>query len=155
MKRYWKRGWLWVASSVVVGGLTLFGFCWVHRVWSVNEWLVYRAMDRECHHAWQDFHYGRVQPGDPVEDVIARTEPVRVERIGRMIVLKYESNGSSGLCFTSITAVAYDGQMVGAFAWSCRWKRQFFDTMSDGQRTEFSSERYDQPARMGNAILVR
>ncbi len=152
MKRLWKRKWFWVTSSAVVGGLTVLGFCWVHRVWSVNEWLVYRAMDRECHPAWQDFHYGKVQPGDPVEDVIARTDPVRVERMGRMVVLKYQS---SGLCFTGITAVAYDGHMVGAYAWSCRWTRQFFDTMSDEQRTEFSGDHYDQPARMGNAVLVR
>jgi hypothetical protein len=152
MKRVLKRWWFWLAATSVVLELGLLAFCWTHRVWSVNEWQVYRAMDQECHPVWRDFHYGRIRAGDPVEEVIAQNEPVRVERAGRWVVLKYHGGG---LCFTGITAVAYDGRMVGAYAWSCTWTRQFFDIMSEDQQQEFFSGHYDQPARMGNAILVR
>jgi hypothetical protein len=109
-------------------------------------------MEQECHPAWRDFHFGRVRAGDPVEEVIARTEPVQVERIGRWVVLRYNRGG---LSFTGLTAVAYDGQMVGAYAWSCTWVRQFFDIMSPEQRTEFFRDYYDQPARVGDAIVVQ
>jgi hypothetical protein len=152
MKRVWKRWWFWLAAPMVGTGLALLAFCWSHHVWSVNEWQVYRAMDQECHPVWRDFHYGKVRAGDLVEEVIARTEPVRVERAGRWVVLKYHGRG---LCFTGLTAVAYDGQMVGAFAWSCTWVREFFDFMSEDQRAEFFGKHYDQPARVGNAIIVR
>src|SRR4051812_33201664 len=152
MKRVWKRWWFWLAACAVVSGLVLLAFCWTHRVWSVNEWRVYQAMDRECHPVWREFHYGRIQAGNSVEEVIARTEPARVERTGHWVVLKYHDNG---LCFTGLTAVAYDGQMVGAYAWSCTWVRQFFDSMLEEQRTEFFGRHYDQPARMGNAIIVQ
>jgi hypothetical protein len=118
----------------------------------MQEWWVYQAMNWECHPVWRDFHYGRIRAGDPVEEVIAQSEPVRVERNGRWVVLKYHGGG---LCFTGLTAVAYDGQMVGAYAWSCTWTRQFFDIMFEEQRAEFFEGHYDQPARLGNAIFVR
>lgn len=136
---------------MVVGGLTLLAFCWLHRVWSVNEWRVYKAMDQECHPAWREFHYGRIRTGDRVEEVIARTQPVRVERSGRWVVLYYQS----GLRFTGLTAAAYDGQTVCAFAWSDTWVRQFFDIMSEEKRKQFIREYWDQPARLGNPIFVR
>jgi hypothetical protein len=152
MKRIWKRWWFWATAPVAVGGLVLLVFCWTHRVWTVNEWRVYQAMDCECHPVWRDFHYGRIRGGDPVEEVIARSEPVRVERTDRWVVLKYHGGG---LCFTGLTAVAYDGRIVGAYAWSCTWLRQFFDIMSEEQRVEFFGAHYDQPTRVGNAIIVR
>lgn len=108
-------------------------------------------MNQECHPAWRDFHYGRIRVGAPVEEVIASTQPVRIERSGRWVVLKYQS----GLWFTGLTAAAYDGQMVCAYAWSDTWLRQFFDIMSKEQRTEFIREYWDQPARLRNPIIVR
>jgi hypothetical protein len=152
MKRTWRRLSLWLAAPLLVGGPVLMAHCWSHRVWSVNQWRIYQAMERECHPAWRSFHYGRVGANDPVEEVIARTEPVRVERSGRWVVLKYQAGP---LCFTGLTAVAYDGRMVGAYAWSCTWVWQFFDIMSEEQRAEFFRGHYDQPARVGNAVIVR
>jgi hypothetical protein len=152
MKRISKRVLFWLGAHAIVGSLSLINFCWTHRVWSVTEWRVYQAMSLECHPAWRDFHFGRVRAGDSVEEVIALTRPVRVERDSRWIVLKYHRDG---LCFTGLTAMAYDGQMVGAYAWSCTWTRQFFDTMSEQQRAEFSGKHHDQPARIENAIFVR
>lgn len=151
MRDIWRRWWFWLSATAVAGGLILLAFCWSHRVWSLKDWRVYKAMDQECHSAWRDFHYGRIGAGDPVEEVIARTQPVRVERSGRWVVLKYQT----GFGFTGLTAASYDGQMVCAYAWSCRWVRQFFDIMTEELRTEFLREYYDQPASMGNALFVR
>lgn len=151
MKNTWQRWWSWPSATVVVGSLTLLASCWSHRVWSVNEWRVYKAMDEECHSAWRDYHFGRIRVGDAVEEVIARTQPVRVERSSRWVVLKYQS----GLSFTGVTAAAYDGHMACAYAWSDTWVRQFFDIMSEEQRKEFIREYWDQPARLRNSIFVR
>jgi hypothetical protein len=131
-----KRWWFWSAAPLIIGGLLLLAFCWSQRVWSMSEWRMYQAMDRECHAAWRDYHYGQVQPGDPVAEVIVRTKPVRVKQTGRWVVLNYQEGG---LCFTGLTAVAYDGKTVYAYAWSCTWTRQFFDVMSTNQRAEFFS----------------
>lgn len=106
-------------------------------------------MNRECHPAWKDYHFGRVQAGDTVENVIAQTEPLRVERNGKWVILKYQERG-----FTGLTCAAYDERMVCAYAWSCCWMRQFFDVMSKEQREEFFKLRFDQPARVGGAVLV-
>jgi hypothetical protein len=151
MKRGWKRWGYWLALPMLGAGLGLVMYCSTHRVWTIDQWRVYRAMEVECHPEWRDFHYGSVRAGELVEEVIGRTEPVSVERDGRWAVLKYHR---SGLCFTGITAAAYDGRMVGAYAWSCTWTRRFFDTMSDQQCNEFFGEHYDQPARTGGAVFV-
>jgi hypothetical protein len=152
MTAVWKRWWFWLSTTLLAGSLALLTYCRSHRVWSVNEWRVYQAMDQECHPVWRDFHYRRIRAGDPVNEVIASTPPVRIDRNGRWVVLKYHPRG---LCFTGLTAVAYDGQMVGAFAWSDTWVREFFDIMSEEQRTEFFRQYYDQPTRVRNAIFVR
>jgi hypothetical protein len=149
-----QRWWFWLSATVIVGGLTLLALCWSHRTWSVNEWRVYKAMDQECHPAWRDFHYGRIRAGDDVKQVIASTQPKRIERSGRWVVLYYQG-GDGLLHFTGLTAAAYDGQMVCAFAWSDTWLRQFFDIMSEEQRKEFFREYWDQLARLGNPIIVR
>jgi hypothetical protein len=111
-------------------------------------------MDLECHPAWRDFHYGRIRAGDDVKQVIASTQPKRIERSGRWVALYYQ--GEDGLLhFTGLTAAAYDGQMVCAYAWSDTWLRQFFDIMSEEQRKEFFQEYWDQLGRLGNPIFVR
>ena len=113
---------------------------------------VYRAMARECDPVWRELHYGRIQAGDAVEDVLGRTRPRRVERVGDWVLLKYHPDG---LCFTGVTVVAREEHLVGAYAWSCGWVREFFDIMSPEQRTEFFREHFDQPARLGDAIYIR
>jgi hypothetical protein len=152
MKLRTRGIWLAALALLAVASFGLFSFCKSHRVWSINEWRVYQAMDRECHPVWRDFHYGRIQAGDSVEEVITLTEPLQIERTGRWVVLKYHPEG---MCFTGLTAVAYDGRMVGAYAWSCTWIRQFFNTMSKEQRAEFFEKYYDQPAWAGPPIIVR
>lgn len=131
MGRAWRRWLIRVAVPVVLAGNALVVFCWWHNVWSRDEWMVYQAMDHECHPAWRDYHFGRVRAGDPVDDVIARTKPIAVERKGRFTILKYQQPG-----FTGMGAIAYDGRMVSAGAASCCWVRVFFDEMTDAQCQE-------------------
>jgi hypothetical protein len=148
----WNRTWLWLTVPFVIAGIWLLGFCQSHRVWSLNEWQVYQAMEQECHPVWRDFHYGHIQAGDSVEEIIVRTQPLQIERTGPWVILKYHPEG---MCFTGLTAAAYDGRMVGAYAWRCTWIRQFFDIMSPEQRAEFFEKYYDQLAWMKNRIVVR
>src|SRR5205807_1872200 len=101
------------------------------------------AMDLECHPVWRDYHNGRIRAGDSVEKIIAETEPIQVDQDNRWVVLNYQGIGY----YTGITAIAYDGQMVAAYAWSCAWTRQFFDVMSEVERAEFPAKFYGQPAR--------
>jgi hypothetical protein len=153
MKWVWKRWWCWLALSAVGGGLALLAFCWTHRVWSLNEWRVYQAMDAHCHPVWRELHFGRIRAGDPVDEVIAGTKPIRVKRAGGWVVLSYQEY-PGGLCFTGVTVAAYEGRLVCAYAWSSAWVRQFFDVMSEEQRAEFFREHYDQPVLRGGAIII-
>jgi hypothetical protein len=111
---------------MVIAALGGFLFCRHYHVYSVNGWQVYQAMGRECHPSWEVFNFGRVRVGDDVDDVIARTNPVTLERKGHWVILKYQTPGN----FTGMTAVAYDGKMVFALAWSCSWNRLFFDELT-------------------------
>ena len=137
MRRAWRRWLIRLAVVAVLAGNALVAFCWWHNVWSWDAWTVYRAMDHECHPAWREYHFGRVRAGDPVDEIIARTEPIAVEQKGRWTFLKYQRPGG----FTGMGAVAYDGRMVAAVAASCCWVRVFFDEMTDAQ----CLERYGQP----------
>jgi hypothetical protein len=146
MRRPWRRWLIRLAVAIVLASNALVVFCWWHNVWSWDAWTVYRAMDHECHPAWREYHFGRVRAGDPVEDVIARTDPVAVERKGRWTILKYQRPG-----FTGMRAVACDGRMVSAGAWSCCWFREFFDEMTDAQCREL----YGQPRAAMDAEFQR
>jgi hypothetical protein len=155
MRQLWKRCWFWLTGVVVATCLTVVALCWSYRVWSFDGWRVYQAMATESPSAWRDFHYGHVRAGDPVEEVIARTHPVAVERTGRWVGLRYHENGE-GLCFGGMTAAAYDGRMVCAYAYSCTWVRLFFDELSDEQYRELLSGPPDEPLRRwGVAVVVR
>src|SRR5262249_14300550 len=130
--------------------------CWSHRVWSLNAWRVYQAMENECHPVWQDYHFGRIRAGDAVEDVIARTAPTRIERKGRWVMLDYDKYPDvRGLRFTGLGAVAYDGRMVYALAWSCTWVRLFFDEMTEDQSLEVCGCFKDDPRRFGIVPVYR
>jgi len=150
MRQLWKRCWSWLIGVVVTGCLAVVTLCWSCQVWSFDSFRVYQAMANECHPAWRDFHYGRVRAGDPVEEVIARTQPVAVERKGRWMVLNYDGGG-----FTGLAAAAYDGRMVCAYAYSCTWVRLFFDELSDEQSREFFGSPRDDPRRFGIVVVVR
>jgi hypothetical protein len=156
MRRVWKRWWFWFGGAAGAVALALVALCGSYRVWSLDGWRVYQAMASECHPAWQDFHFGRVRAGDPVEVVIARTRPTTVGRKGRWVVLSYHKDEAGvGLRWTGMTAAAYDGEMVCAFAQSCTWTRLFFENLSDEQSKELLGRPRDDPARWGIALVVR
>jgi hypothetical protein len=69
--------------------------------------------------------------------------------------LRYHEYGE-GLCFGGMTATAYDGRMVCAYAYSCTWVRLFFDELSDEQYLELLGGPADQPRRRwGIGVVVR
>ena len=126
MKRARWRWLIRVAIAAVLAGNGLVVFCWWHNVWSQDAWAAYRGMEEERHSDWREYHFGRVRIGDPVEEVLGRTQPDQVEHKGRWTFLKYRGMG----------AAAYDGRMVFAMAMSCCWTRIFFDELSDAQCRE-------------------
>jgi len=120
-------------------------------IYSMHGLQVYGAMSRECHPVWEDYNFGRVRAGDSVDDVIARTNPITMERKGRWVVLGYQSVGN----FTGITAAAYDGKMVFACAWSCCWTRLFFDKLTEEQSLEFLGTSKLDPRWLGIVPVYR
>jgi hypothetical protein len=108
---------------------------WHFRVWTWKDLKTYQAMSRECHPVWRDLHYGRVHPGQDMEQVIAKTAPVRVLRLGRFTMLSYQE----GLCFTGVTIHARDGKVAAASAWSCTWRRTFFEEFSAEDEKDYSA----------------
>jgi hypothetical protein len=134
MTRVWSRPWvcLSVGAALVLGG-GLLAWCWHFGVWSVRDWVAYQEMSR--YPVFRDLHAGRIRQGQPVEEVIAQTHPVRVERFDNFVVLEYQ--GGDGFCFAGVTVVARDGRLVSAQAWSCTWQRTFFADWSAAERDAF------------------
>jgi hypothetical protein len=95
-------------------------------------------MSRECHPVWQDLHWGRIHSGQNVEEVIASTKPVRVERYGAFVRLNYQN----GLCFAGVTITAKNGRLASAAAGSCTWDRVFFDELTQEDWKAYS-DAYD------------
>ena len=113
-----------IAACVVLAGH--------YRILSWHDWKVYQAMQRECHPVWAEFHFGRTYAGQDVEEVITRTRPVKVERFGEFVLLEYQ-----GRSWTGVTATALRGRMTTATAWSCTWRRVFFDTFTEQERAAY------------------
>jgi hypothetical protein len=108
-------------------------FCACYRIWSLHDLRVYRTMIRECHPVCEELHWGRVRPGQEVEEVIGATKPLGVERYGPFVRLSYQQ----GLSFSGVTIVAKNGRLAGASAWSCTWDRVFFNTLTDEDQQAF------------------
>jgi len=142
-----------LVTSVAANFATCTGFLASrhYHVYSWNGCQVYRAMQKECHPVWEDYNFGGVRAGDDVEQVIARTNPVIVERKGRWVELKYQSSGH----FTGVSAAAYDGKMVYAVAWSCTWVRVFFDELTNEQSLEYLGHTRIDPRRFGIVPVFR
>jgi len=136
--------------TMIAVGAGLLG-CRHYHVYSWNGWQVYQAMKKECHPVWEDYNFGRVRAGDDVEQVIARTNPVIVERKGRWVELRYQAAGH----YTAVAAAAYDGKMVFAGVWSCAWTRVFFDELTDEQSLDYLGHTRRDPRRFGIAPVFR
>ncbi len=138
MKRSFKRRLRWLGLVVLLFGVGLLLYCWDHRIWSYEQWWVYQEMDKECDPVWREYHYRRIRAGDSVEEVIAQTKPRKVRRQGKWTILAYGRNpiSSEGIEFTTLTAYAYEGQMIFAYAGSCCWLRIFLDELTEEQCQE-------------------
>lgn len=91
-------------------------------------------MRRECHPVWEDLHWGRVHSGQDVDEVIAATKPVRVERYGEFVRLSYHE----AISYTGVTIIAKNGRLAIATSWSCTWHRVFFDESTPEDRRALS-----------------
>lgn len=124
MPRLLARPWIRIAIAAIAlfvcGGLYL---CWHFDIWSWRDWQIYQLMSNECHPVWTELHERRIFPGQSVDEVIAKTNPVRVTAFEDVTWLEYQK----GLCFTGVTVTARNGRLVRAEAWSCTWQRIFFD----------------------------
>jgi hypothetical protein len=144
--RLFSKRWFKLSVGFVLLALFALTACaWYFRIWSWRDLQVYRMMSRECHHVWQDLHWGRVHSCQNVEDVIATTKPVRVERYREFVRLNYQK----GLCFTGVTITAKNGRLASAVAWSCTWDRVFFDELTQDDWKAYSDayEAHWQPIR--------
>ena len=136
---------------VVIAALILAFVGRQYHVYSWRGWQVYRAMGRECHPVWPEYNFRRIRAGDNLDDVIAKTNPVTMERDGRWVTLGFQTNGH----FTGISATAFDGKMVFACAWSCSWVRLFFDELSEEQSLEYLGRSKSDPRRLGIVPVYR
>jgi hypothetical protein len=136
VKHFLSKTWFRLSVRFVLLLLvTLLGFAWYFKIWSWRDWEIIQAMSAECHPVWRDLHWGRVQAGQNVDEVIAATKPVRVERYGDFVELIYQPGG---LNFTGVNITAKKGRLVNAGAWSCTWNRVFFDEMTGDDWHDFN-----------------
>lgn len=125
--------------------------CWYFGIGSGRDLKAYVGMALECHPVWQDLALHRIYEGQPVDDVIKKTNPVLVERHGRFVGLTYQDP----LSFTGVQIVAMDGSLTRACAWSCTWDYIFFDSMTDRHHLDMSnSPETNQRTRIYNGQTV-
>ena len=94
----------------------------------------YRALAEYTHPVWRELWDSRVGLGDRVEELIARTQPPRVERAGRFVRLSYDPHEEGGL-----NVIARDGRLISAQAGSCIWSHTFFTVMTAADWAEFKA----------------
>jgi hypothetical protein len=134
-----------ISFFVVVAGVALITFpygAWHFGNRMYRDRQIYAAMSRECHPIWQELYSGRIHAGQSVDEVIALTRPIRVDMFENYAVLNYQHSGDGGLCFSGVTIVARDRNLISGEAWSCTWNRPFFKQWSPGEEGAFW-KRYD------------
>ncbi len=146
MRRLLYKRWFRLSAGLL--GFLLFALlasAWYYRIWSWRDLQIYREMSRECHPVWKDLYWGRIQAGQDVEEVIAATDPVRVERYGEYVRLHYQP----ALSFGGVTITAKRGRLASAWAGSCTWDRTFFNelTPEDDDRYREAYEAHWRPIR--------
>ena len=138
MKRILRQRWFKLSVAICLGLFVVLLPCAVYfRIGSWRDPFIYYAMSRECHPVWRDLVGGRVCAGQDVEEVIAATQPSRVNRYGAYVELEYRNSSPGGINLTGIQILAKDGRLVRARAASCAWERIFFDNMSQGDEGEY------------------
>lgn len=96
-----------------------------------------KRMSWESPVAWKSFHEKTISAGQSLENALRQSRPRSVERYGRYAVLQYGHMPD----YTGLTAIAQDGRLVRAWAWSCTWKHDFFNTWSRAEYKAFARDR--------------
>ncbi|MBI1367498.1 MAG: hypothetical protein GC162_02470 [Planctomycetes bacterium] len=123
LKKRWVRWFATAAGLICIAGLVA---AWHLRIWSWHDYRVYRAMGRECPAVWRDLHAGRIVAGQSLDEVIAATHPIRIDRFGPFAQLEYQPRTN----FTGVAITAMNDRIVSAAAYSCTWQWTFFDTLT-------------------------
>src|SRR5437868_3750984 len=127
-------------ATLVIVAVTSAG-AWYFGVWGRDDVMAYYGMSKECHPVWKDLAFRRVYYGQPVNEVIERTNPVCVTRHGRFVEIDYQEPFS----FSGVQIVAVDGKVVRGWAASCAWDHKFFDSMTDEDvKSMYASYKADQ-----------
>ena len=127
MRRIWAKKWVRrTVYSVIVLAALLVPACWYFGISSHKDVFAYVAMSRECHPVWKALALKQVHAGQPIEEVIRTTSPVRIERYGVYTTISYQESGS----FTGINLLGKNNRLVNAVAWSCTWDHTFFDELN-------------------------
>lgn len=118
-----------VLLGVVV--LTPLTLCWWFRIWSIGDYRVYQGLQEE-HPIGMELWYGRIQPGQDMEELIARIPPHGVLRHGPYTeAIYYCCPPKMGyLMWGSLSLFAKNGKLVSANGASCTWDRVFFDALT-------------------------
>jgi len=136
VKRFLSKRWFKLSAGFVLALLVILTVCaWYFRVWSWRDIEDYQMMSRECPPIWKDLHWGSVHSGQNVEDVIAATKPVQVDRYGEFVRLNYLEAPN----FSGVTITAKNGRLASAAAWSCGWNRVFFDELTQEDWKAYAS----------------
>jgi hypothetical protein len=143
-QRWFRMG---VFCAALAGTAALLAW-WYGSTGDSRKRQIYEMMSRECHPVWRDLDADRIRPGEAVDDVIARTHPVQVERFEDVAFLHYHPGG---LSFTQLTIVAKGGRVVRAGAASCTWGWTFFDMWPSGDRAAFYRRYQGHLDRIWNA----
>jgi hypothetical protein len=130
----WSYRWVKVVSALLVSVVVVTGSAAAYfGIYTWHDYVAFRCMMHECQPVWRDLAFRRLYPGQPVEEVIARTQPLETTRRGRFVTLHYHPPG-----FTGLTIQAVDGRVCSAVAGSCCWTHTFFDHMSAEDERELN-----------------
>lgn len=108
----------------------------------------YQRLSRDTRGPWREFYFGRIHEGQGVDDVVAIAKPAQIDRFDKYTVIRYDTLGLTGL-----NAIAVDGRLVTAYAWTCTWTHVFFAGWSQDQRRQFST-RYEAHIQCDNESLT-
>ena len=152
MKGLIRRRWCRTAAVLLLAGLgVVFACAWHFRIWSFQDLRLYLLMSRECHPVWRDLHWGHILHGQDVEEVITRTRPLGVQRFEEFVVLGYQEPGS----FAAVSVVARDGKLVAGGAWSCTWRREFFNSLTTEEWELFNSAHLEFMKRQAKSAAAK
>lgn len=80
---------------------------------------------------------GVIYSGQPISEYLALTDPCERDQYGRY--QEFQHGFPNGLGH-GITVIAKDGCLIKAYSWSCLGGEEFFNSMTDFDVDEFSTQ---------------